>query len=272
MGTNFKSNRAYPGIVPITDDPKSHTAALMALKEGLEVGQRRTKDVLNSFVRVSDLVAAGVLVVVDGSNGTQFVAGAPADTPLTAAEILAALLTVDGAGSGLDADTLDGHDTGYFVSDVNAETTDTAPDRQTDYLLSYDASAALRKKVLMATMLPRLARACTWVSSVALSVPVNAVPFYVTKAAIIKGVVILTHGGNGACVVDIQKAAFASYPPTTSICGGNKPTISGAKTLLDTTLTSWTTAISAGDVLLFKLDSTSTFTAIFISLLLEDAG
>lgn len=33
----------------------------------------------------------------------------------TAADILAKLLTVDGAGSGLDADLLDGHDTAYFL-------------------------------------------------------------------------------------------------------------------------------------------------------------
>lgn len=34
----------------------------------------------------------------------------------TAADVLAKLLTVDGAGSGLDADTLDGHDASYFAT------------------------------------------------------------------------------------------------------------------------------------------------------------
>jgi hypothetical protein len=33
----------------------------------------------------------------------------------TAADVLAKLLTVDGSGSGLDADTLDGHDTAFFA-------------------------------------------------------------------------------------------------------------------------------------------------------------
>lgn len=34
----------------------------------------------------------------------------------TAADVLAKILTVDGSGSGLDADTLDGHDTAYFLA------------------------------------------------------------------------------------------------------------------------------------------------------------
>jgi hypothetical protein len=37
----------------------------------------------------------------------------------TAADILAKLLTVDGTGSGLDADTLDGHDAAYFATSAS---------------------------------------------------------------------------------------------------------------------------------------------------------
>ena len=47
--------------------------------------------------------------------------GATAD--MSAAELLTAIKTVDGSGSGLDADTLDGHDTAYFAL---AATTDTS--------------------------------------------------------------------------------------------------------------------------------------------------
>lgn len=39
------------------------------------------------------------------------------NSPDSPAEILAALLTVDGPGSGLDADTLDGFDSTYFATD-----------------------------------------------------------------------------------------------------------------------------------------------------------
>jgi hypothetical protein len=39
----------------------------------------------------------------------------------TAADILTKLLTVDGAGSGLNADLLDGHDTSYFVPEAASD-------------------------------------------------------------------------------------------------------------------------------------------------------
>lgn len=42
--------------------------------------------------------------------------------PITAAQILALLVTVDGTGSGLDADTLDGVDSTAFVRDTGDET------------------------------------------------------------------------------------------------------------------------------------------------------
>lgn len=70
--TKLTSNRRYPGVPVISDDPRSHTAALVAIKEGLEVAQRRTKDINNSFVRVQDLVNAGLLIVVVGSGGVSF--------------------------------------------------------------------------------------------------------------------------------------------------------------------------------------------------------
>ena len=42
------------------------------------------------------------------------------DTP---AQILAKLVTVDGTGSGLDADLLDGHDSVYFATQAGLDTT-----------------------------------------------------------------------------------------------------------------------------------------------------
>lgn len=102
----------------------------------------------------------------------------------------------------------------------------------------------------------------------ALAVPVNDVPIYIRRARTIVGVSILTRGGTGSCVVDIWKAAYGSYPPTAanSICASAKPTISSSIKYLDTTLTGWTTAVAAGDTLIFSLTSTSTFTLVSISL------
>jgi hypothetical protein len=48
-----------------------------------------------------------------------------------------------------------------------------------------------------------------------------------------------------------------------------KPTIAAAANYSDDTLTGWTTALAAGDVIRFNLDSTSTFTRISVFLIVE---
>ena len=65
---------------------------------------------------------------------------------------------------------------------------------------------------------------------------------------------------TGSIVVDIWKDSYASYPPTVadSICASAKPTLSSAEKSEDTTLTGWTTAIAAGDILRFYVDSATT--------------
>ncbi len=83
---------------------------------------------------------------------------------------------------------------------------------------------------------------------------------------VIKQVEIVTKGGAGSVQFDIWKVPFASYPPlvANTICGANYPTITAGTTMIDTTLTSWTTAVTKGDVLLFHPRSISTFTAVQI--------
>lgn len=54
--TKFSSNRRYPTVPTVTADPRSHTIALQALIEGVNIGQRRSGDVNDSFVRVGELV------------------------------------------------------------------------------------------------------------------------------------------------------------------------------------------------------------------------
>lgn len=65
---------------------------------------------------------------------------------------------------------------------------------------------------------------------------------------------------SGSAVVDIWKSTFAAFPPVVggSIVASAKPTLSAAQTYSDSTLTGWTTAISAGDCLRFHLTSAST--------------
>ena len=112
-------------------------------------------------------------------------------------------------------------------------------------------------------------KGATWVSSTAIvagSAPLVFVSCPV--AGTITKVKVVTAGGTGSCVIDIWKAPFASFPPVVgnSITASAKPTISSGVTYSDSTLTGWTTAVNAGDVLAFSLTSSSTFTEITIVL------
>lgn len=64
--TTFKGNRRYPNPVTVTEDPRSHTLALQQIIEALNTGQRRTRDIQNSFVRLHELVDVGLIEIVNG--------------------------------------------------------------------------------------------------------------------------------------------------------------------------------------------------------------
>jgi len=85
---------------------------------------------------------------------------------------------------------------------------------------------------------------------------------YIPFAATITAAHLLADN-SGSMVVDIWKDTYANYPPTASpdsITASAKPTLSGAIKSEDTTLTGWTTSISAGDTLRFNVDSCTVIT------------
>lgn len=67
---------------------------------------------------------------------------------------------------------------------------------------------------------------------------------------------------SGSIVIDIWKDTFANYPPTVAdtITASAKPTLSSATAATSSTLTGWTTSITAGDFLRFNVDSVTTLT------------
>lgn len=77
---------------------------------------------------------------------------------------------------------------------------------------------------------------------------------------------------SGSIVVDVFKCDYASFDPTTTPASGNKitasapPTISTAKKAQSSTLTGWTTAVSAGDILAFNVNSVTTMQRATLSL------
>jgi hypothetical protein len=89
-------------------------------------------------------------------------------------------------------------------------------------------------------------------------------------AGTIKQVTMLADA-SGSIVVDIWKDTYANFPPTDadSITASAPPTISSAQKSQDATLTGWTTAIAAGDILAFNVDSCTTIKRVTISLKVE---
>lgn len=94
-----------------------------------------------------------------------------------------------------------------------------------------------------------------------------AADLYVPFTCTITAVTMLADQ-SGSIVVDIWKDILANYPPTIAdtITASAKPTISAATNSQDTTLTGWTTTITAGDTLRFNVDSASTVTRVVLTL------
>ncbi len=67
---------------------------------------------------------------------------------------------------------------------------------------------------------------------------------------------------SGSIVVDIWKDTYANFPPVVgdSITASAKPTITTATKAQSSTLTGWTTTLSAGDILYYNVDSVTTIT------------
>lgn len=97
---------------------------------------------------------------------------------------------------------------------------------------------------------------------------------YVPYAGTIKAWT-MTADQSGSAVVDVWKVPLGSVPATiaNTIAGTDLPTLSSAIQATDTTLTGWgSTAVSAGDVIYFHLNSTSTITQLSVSLTVNRTG
>ena len=71
---------------------------------------------------------------------------------------------------------------------------------------------------------------------------------------------------TGDIVVDVKKSDYASYPTTSSIAGSEKPSLSSVQKNRDINLSTWTTSITAGDILEFIVDSAADVEKVSITL------
>jgi hypothetical protein len=78
---------------------------------------------------------------------------------------------------------------------------------------------------------------------------------------------------SGSIVVNAWKDTLANYPPTVTvkITASLPPTITTATKANSTTLTGWTTAVAAGDVIRFNVDSVTTIQRATITLKVKKA-
>lgn len=73
----------------------------------------------------------------------------------------------------------------------------------------------------------------------------------------------------GSVVVDVWKDSYANFPPTVgdTIAGSEKPTLSSAQNNQDLSLSTWTTGLTAGDILAYNVESISTVTRVTVSII-----
>jgi len=61
---------------------------------------------------------------------------------------------------------------------------------------------------------------------------------------------------SGNLILDIKKSTYSGFPTVSSIVASAPPTLSGVQKSQDTTLTGWTTSVTAGDVLEISVTGT----------------
>lgn len=258
MALRLKANRRFPSIPVVVDTSENHTQVLMAVKEALDIGQRRTGDLLNSFIRVEDLIDLGLITIEGNTNA---VVGADLSE-------IANIGDLSGSAIG-DFLRFDGTD---WVND-QLSATDITQAMVTQHQAALSINWSQLTGSLATIPIYRLPGA-TWVKgSSAITVPVNDVSVYFPEAAYILGVVVLCHDVNGTCTIDIWKDSYANFPPAVgdSICAAAKPAIAAGRKYLDTTLTGWTRDIAAGDTLTFHLDAVTNFKVIHVYLITRAA-
>lgn len=75
---------------------------------------------------------------------------------------------------------------------------------------------------------------------------------------------------SGSAVVDVWKANGSIPTVANTIAGSEKPTLSSSQLNSDAALSSWTTAVVAGDVFGFNLDSASTLTRVTVEVTIQE--
>ena len=162
---------------------------------------------------------------------------------------------------------------GNIHTQIGAATEDTTPDGAADFLATQDVSAGALKKVRLDKLPGALERIVVTIDGGGSAITTGEKKLTL-EPGITGTIVGWTMAGDqtGSMVMDIWKANAAIPTNANSITGSAKPTLSSARRGNSTTLTGWTTAVAAGDVFIFEVESITSFTHMTLTLLIRATG
>lgn len=229
--TTLKANRRFPNPITVTDDPKSHTLALQQVIEALNIGQRRTKEVSSSYVRVSELVDMGLIEVV----GNQL------------------KLTNTGAAAAGGGTTLDS------LSDVTVA----APTAEQG--LFYNGTDWVNARAPFM----RGAAFISATGLAASAEPVSL--YFKNSATINRVVIIGDAAGScSISLKKIARTSYSGPTSGANIAASDPPVVTAALQSVKTSFTGWTLTIDADDILNIGITSVSGFSRLNVQIYFEE--
>ena len=70
----------------------------------------------------------------------------------------------------------------------------------------------------------------------------------------------------GSAVIDVRKSTYSGFPTNSSICAADLPTLSAVQKNQNLSAGTWTTAVTAGDILEFIVNSATTVTKLSLTI------
>ena len=162
---------------------------------------------------------------------------------------------------------------GNVHTQIGAATEDTTPDGAADFLATQDVSAAALKKVRLDKLPGALKHVGITIDGGGSVIAVGEKKLTLEPG--LTGTIVgwtLAGDQSGSIVMDVWKADAAIPTNANSITASAKPTLSTARRANSTTLTGWTTAITADDVFIFEVESVTSLTHVTLTLLVRATG